>query len=153
MKTLLLLLILTASQPAHAQKYNWRRAIAPASFALASGAAWGFHETSVHHPDAYPDSWNPDFWDNRVSWKNKYYRNDPDNGAKYLGSTTFLSWTTDSKHLFGTVHRATLFGAGVSMGVNYKFGEKRKLWHYAADAAIGYAAFAIGFHSIYSLAF
>ena len=50
MKTLLFLLILAASQAAYTQKYNYRKAIAPASFALVSGAAYGFHETSVHHP-------------------------------------------------------------------------------------------------------
>ena len=153
MKTLLFLLILTASQAAYGQKYNYRKAVAPASFALVSGAAYGFHETSVHHPDRYPAGWNANFWDNRISWRNKYYQNDPANGAKYLGSTTFLAWTTDSKHLFGTVHRVTLFGAGVSAGIVYNRGERRKWWHYAVDAAITYAAFTVGFHSIYSLAF
>ena len=150
MKTLLIILtILALPHAALAQKYNWRKAIAPASFALVSGGAWGFHETSVHHPDRFPDSWNPNYWDARVSWKNKYYRNDPQNGAKYLGSTTFLAWTTDSKHLFGTIHRVAMFGAGVTITI----GEKRKWWHYGADAAISYAAFAVGFHSVYSLSF
>lgn len=90
MKTLLFLLILAASQAAYTQKYNWRKAIAPASFALVSGAAY---------------------------------------------------------------HRVTLFGAGISAGIVYNRGEKRKWWHYAVDAAITYAAFTVGFHSIYSLAF
>jgi hypothetical protein len=135
---------------AQAQKYNWRKAIAPASFALVSGAAYGFHETSVHHPDRIPAGWNANFWDNRISWKNKYYQNDPANGAKYLGSTTFLAWTTDSKHLFGSIHRVTLFGAGASAGIVYTRGERRKWWHYAADAAITYAAYSIGFHAVYS---
>lgn len=152
-KIVIILAFLASTQPAYTQKYNWRKAIAPASFALVSGAAYGFHETSVHHPDRYPDSWNPDYWDARVSWKNKYYQNDPANGEKYFGSTSFLAWTTDSKHLFGTVHRVTMFGAGVSAGIVYTRGEKRKWWHYAADAVISYAAFSIGFHSIYSLAF
>lgn len=149
-KIVLILAILTASQPAQAQKYNWRKAIAPASFALVSGAAWGFHETSVHHPDRFPDSWNPNYWDARVSWKNKYYRNDPQNGPKYLGSTTFLAWTTDSKHLFGTVHRVSMLGAGVSAGIVYNRGERRKWWHYGIDAAISYAAYSAGFHLVYS---
>ena len=65
MKTLLFLLIITASQAAYAQKYNYRNAIAPASFALVSGAAYGFHETSVHHPDRIPaggNAWNGGRW-------------------------------------------------------------------------------------------
>lgn len=137
----------------HLEKYNWKRAIAPASFALASGVCLGFHETSVHHPDAYPDGWNPLFWDNRISWTNKYQNGDKSQGANYFGSRSFLAWTTDAKHLFGTAHRLTMFGAGAAFGLSYRVGERRKWWHYAADAGISFAAFAIGFHGVYSVAF
>lgn len=139
--------------PTNAVKYDWTRAIAPASLALASGVCWGFHETSVHHPDRFPDSWNPMFWDGRISWQNKYQDGDKTQGANYFGSRTFLAWTTDAKHLFGTAHRLTMAGSGVAFGLTYRIGEKRKWWHYAADAGISYAAFVVGFHGVYSVAF
>jgi hypothetical protein len=135
--------------PAKAVKYNWKNAVIPAALSFASGMAWGFHETSVHHPSRYPDTWNRRFWDNSVSWTNKYRAGDPAQGEAFLGSTTFLAWTTDAKHLFGTVHRGTLFAAGVTLTI----GQKRPWWHYIADAGISYAAFATGFHSIYSITF
>lgn len=131
------------------EAYNYKKAILPASLAFASGASYGFHETSVHHPDRFPASWNKQFWDNRESWRNKYRNGDPTCGPAYFGSTTFLAWTTDSKHLFGTLHRTTMFASGVTMTI----GQRRPVWHYLADAAISFAAFSIGFHSIYTISF
>ena len=153
MKQAFILLLFAASLSAYGQKYDWRKAIAPASFALVSGACYGFHETAVHHPDNFPERWNKMYWDDRVSWRNKYQNGDPAQGERFFGSTSFLVWTTDAKHLFGTAHRVTLFGAGVSAGIVYKTGERRKWWHYAVDSAITFAAFTVGFHSVYSLAF
>jgi len=108
-----------------------------------SGASYGVHETVVHHPYRIPKSWDQQYWDARISWTNKYAE---DGSEKFFGSTTFLAWTTDAKHLFGTVHRATLFGAGVTIGI----GEKRPVWHYLCDAGLSFVAFSIGFHSVYS---
>ena len=40
------------------------------------------------------------FFDVRLSWKNKYKNGDPEQGRKFFGSTTFLVWLTDGWHLF-----------------------------------------------------
>lgn len=136
-------------QTGYPGKYSVTHTIVPASLALASGAAWGLHETSVHHADRIPAGWNRSFWDGRISWRNKYAGGNPDQGPKFPGSTTFLAWTTDAKHLFGTIHRGALFGAGVTIGI----GQRRPAWHYLADAGISFAAFTLGFHSIYTLFF
>lgn len=132
-----------------AQRYQPRYA----SFVLSavSGASWGIHETSVHHPNRFPESWNKQFWDNSLSWRNKYQDGNPTMGPKYWGSTSFLAWTTDAKHLFGTVHRGTLFAAGLTITIGEK--QKRKWWHYAADIGLSYLAYTGGFHATYSLAF
>lgn len=129
--------------------YNWKRPLVGASLAAASGACWGVHETVVHHPDRIPANWNSRYWDNRVSWRNKYAGGDPQAGPSYFGSTTFLAWTTDAKHLFGTAHRLSLFAAAVTVTI----GERRPWWHYTADIGICYLAFGVGFHSAYSLGF
>lgn len=129
--------------------YRWQRAIVPVLFSGMSGAAYGVHETVVHHPDRIPDSWSAQFWDNRVSWRNKYKYGNPQHGPAYPGSTTLFVWTTDAKHLFGSLHRSTLFGAGICIGI----GTRRPVWHYVADAGISFLAFTAGFHGSYSLIF
>ncbi len=142
-----LLIVFLISTQCLAQRYQPRYA----SFVLSavSGASWGIHETSVHHANRFPESWNKQFWDNNLSWRNKYQDGNKNLGPKYWGSTTFLAWTTDSKHLFGTIHRASLFAAGLTITI----GEKRKWWHYAADIGLSYVAFTAGFHGTYTLAF
>jgi len=127
----------------------YRPRIAPIGLALASGLAYGIHETVVHHPDRIPESWDRQWWDASRSWTNKYKAGDPAQGEKFPGSTTVLVWATDAKHAFGTAHRLTMFASGVTLTI----GEKRPTWHYIADAALSFAAFGIGFHSMYSLAF
>lgn len=129
--------------------YNWKRPAMGAGLACVSGATWGLHETLVHHysrfdarfPNAKQDFWNPQY-----SWRNKYKQGNPDLGPAYLGSTTFLAWTTDAKHLAGSLHRQTVFFSAVAI----TFGERRPLWHYLLDAGISFVGFSIGFHSVYS---
>lgn len=128
--------------------YSISHAILPASLSAISGVCYGLHETSVHHPDRIPASWDRRFWDNRVSWHNKYRNGDPDLGPAYFGSTTFLAWTTDAKHLFGTLHRSTLFAAGITISI----GDRRPAWHYLADAGLSFLCFSAGFHGVYTLA-
>lgn len=114
--------------------------------ALLSGALYGAHETIVHHPHRIPAGWNQTFWNNDISWRNKYAGGMPENGPRFPGSTTVFAWATDAKHLLGTGHRATLFMSGVTITL----GEKKPVWHYAVDAALSSVAFGLGFHTIYS---
>lgn len=133
-----------ANKPA----YNFNRAILPASLVFVSGASWGIHETCVNWPDRLPPSWNEYFWDNRVSWENKWKRGDDGEliiplTPRYWGSTGILVATTDAKHLFASAHRWGMMGTGISIGI----GEKRPWWHYVADAAISGVAYGIGFQT------
>jgi hypothetical protein len=113
---------------------------------LLSGALYGAHETVVHHPHRIPGGWNRNFWDNDISWRNKYAGGVPENGPRFPGSTTLFAWATDAKHALGTGHRATLFLSGVTITL----GERKPVWHYAVDAALSSVAFGLGFHTIYS---
>lgn len=130
-------------------RYTVKRAAMGAGIAGIAGATWGVHETAVHHPDRIPARWNRQFWDGRESWRNKYRHGDPAAGPAYFGSTTFLAWTTDAKHLFGTLHRTTLFGSAVVISI----GQRRPAWYYLIDAGISFVAFSAGFHWVYSVAF
>lgn len=125
--------------------YPGKSTIISSSLALVSGASFGLHEKISHHPWQIPASWNKEFWDPRISWRNKYAAGDPNMGPKFPGSTTYLAWSTDAKHLLGMVHRTSLFAAGVTIGI----GQKRPVWQYLADAGISFVAFTIGFHAVY----
>lgn len=121
----------------NAQKYDWRHVIAPASLSFAAGAAWGTNQTLYHKnekffrvfPGASRKFWGAD------SWKNKYNDFDPANGRN--GTPI---WFTDGRHLTASFTQVTLFGAGLTIGI----GEKRKWWHYAADAGISFLAYSAG---------
>lgn len=128
---------------------TYKPRVAPIALATVSGVCYGVHETVVHHPDRIPESWDKQWWDATRSWTNKYNGGNPANGEKFFGSTTFLAWTTDAKHLFGTTHRATLAGSAFTIGL----GEKRPFLHYVADFGLSFVAFSIGFHATYSVAF
>ena len=43
---------------------------------------------------------NPNFWNPKISWKNKYKNKNEKEGSAFFGSTTFLVFTTDAWHLF-----------------------------------------------------
>ena len=130
----------------NAQAYNWKRAILPASLSFASGASWGLNQTLEHHNDrffrVFPNAskrfWGPE------SWKNKYSDFDPSNGRNRVPI-----WFTDGKHLTATIAQTTIFGAGVTIGI----GQKRKWWHYVADAGISFAAYSAGNFLTYNLIF
>lgn len=42
---------------------------------------------------------NPYYWNPEFSWRNKYKNRDPNQGKRFVGSTTFLVWVTDAWHL------------------------------------------------------
>ena len=132
--------------------YNWKRATLGAGLCAVSGASWGLHETLVHHYSRFDRRFphaNPGYWDPRESWRNKYEQGDPALGPDFTGSTTFLAWTTDAKHLAASIHRGTLFGSAVVITL----GEYKPPWHYLLDAGICFVGFSLGFHGTYSLLF
>ena len=134
------------------QSYNWKHAILPAGLSFVSGASSGLHETILHHypqfkskfPEANDQYWNPD-----ISWKNKYANGNNADGPKFPGSTTVFVFTTDAYHFTNSIHRWTLFSAGLTIGI----GEKRPWWHYAIDTAVSFVSYSIGFHAVYSVYF
>jgi len=130
------------------EQYNWKHGALVSGLGLLSGAAYGMHETSVHHPWNLPQGWNKQFWDNRVSWQNKYKDGDPLKGAKFPGANTLFVATTDGKHLMATTHRASLFAGGFVIGLH--FGKGRSWEYLIVDALLFSAAHLAGFHFTYS---
>ena len=115
-------------------KYNWKRAIAPASLCFVSGATWGLHEATAHHWGSFharfPNA-NPKFWNPAISWETKEY----------------LGYKFDAKHLLTSTTQITGFGAGIFIGI----GERRPFWHYALDVGISFGAYTLGNAITYDL--
>lgn len=145
MKTMFLVLLLAFSASAQ-ERYNWKRAIAPASFSFVSGAAWGLNQTLEHRNAAFfrvfPGA-NSRFW-GADSWRNKYHNFSPEKGRNKTPI-----WITDGKHLSATINQVSAFGAGVCIGI----GQKRKWWHYAVDSGISFVAYSVGNVLTYNVIF
>lgn len=128
------------------QKWQWKHAIAPASLSFVSGAAWGTNQVLEHRNEAFfkvfPDA-NKKFW-GVDSWKNKYRNFNPENGRN---STPI--WFTDGKHLTASATQVFVFASGTTIGI----GEKRKWWHYIADAGICFVAYSAGNYLTYNQIF
>ena len=128
------------------ERYNWKRAILPASLCFVAGASWGTNQTLQHHnaeffrvfPGANRRFWGPD------SWKNKYNDFDPAQGRNKTPI-----WITDGKHLTASATQVLVFGAGLSIGI----GEKRKWWMYAIDIGSSFVAYSLGNVLAYNVTF
>lgn len=126
--------------------YKWKRAILPASLSFAAGAAWGTNQTLEHKnadffrvfPNASQKFWGVD------SWRNKYNGFNPENGRNKTPI-----WLTDGKHLTASATQVFVFASGVTIGI----GEKRKWWHYLADAGICFVAYSAGNYLTYNQIF
>lgn len=90
----------------HEKKSFWKRLEikkeAPIYLMLfVAGAADGLSQDLLFH---YPEfirstgATNEQYWNPELSWRNKYKDGDPENGAKFFGSTTFLVGLTDGYH-------------------------------------------------------
>lgn len=150
-RILLLLLLLTNSLVA--QTYKLRKAtIIGAGAMFIAGTANGTHETIHYHYDQFKSRFpnaNDRFWNPDISWRNKYKNGDVSQGERFPGSSTTFVFTTDAKHLLGTIHRGGLIVGGFTIAI----GEKRPWWHYTLDFAIVGVAYSAGFHGTYTLFF
>jgi hypothetical protein len=59
---------------------------------------------SFHFFESVFKELNMDWWNPNISWANKYKNQDPSQGPKFFGSTTFMVWVTDAWHLFGALY-------------------------------------------------
>lgn len=84
-----------------------------------AGAANGIMDTlQFHYTKSRYAKLNPDFWNPAISWKRKYKRNSDGSLVQplvpaYIGSTTWLVWTTDAWHLFKWLYQNSMRGAVV----------------------------------------
>ena len=136
---LVIAIILAFAGACHGQS-NFKKHIAPGVLVFVSGSAEGVMDHLQFHGD------NGDqFWDPRVSWKNKYKNRDVSQGMTFRGK--YLVFTTDGWHLMKFGRNITMFVA-----FTFKLGEPKKKWYlYVAEAAGYWVVNRAGFNLTYNL--
>jgi hypothetical protein len=153
---IILLAFLICALAAQAQektenKQKWKidkNKILTGSLVFVSGAAKGFNETlQFNYPifeKTFPGA-DKQWFDPKVSWRNKYEGGNPDNGPKFFLSTSLLVMFTDQYHFNNFIHRSALMSALV-----IKIGEGKKPWkHYVYDLLFYSACYQAGFSALY----
>jgi hypothetical protein len=86
---------------------------------------------------------DPFYWNPGISWRNKYKSRKTSEGPAFLGSTTFLVFTTDAWHLFQFLSNSFIVISMIMlMIVPYEF----KHWYY-------YVALFIPFKVVWGVTF
>jgi len=118
------------------------------SLVFVAGSAKGFNETLQFNYKIFEKTFpgaNKQWFDPKVSWRNKYKDGNPDNGPKSFLSTSLLVAFTDQYHLNNFIQRTALMGALV-----VKIGEGKKPFkHYLYDLAFYSACYSAGFAATY----
>lgn len=91
---------------------------------ILGGVCEGLREASKFYGDKLPNI-NPE-----NSWRNKYKNGDPNQGERFLGSTTIFSGLTDNYHLLGSVR--TLSGISYTSSLSIEF------YHFKANRRVFY---------------
>jgi hypothetical protein len=156
MRLIAMVLLLLVSFSVQAQERNvdkpkWRinkNKILTGSLVFVAGSAKGFNETLQFNYKIFEKTFpgaNKQWFDPKVSWRNKYEGGNPDNGAKSFLSTSLLVMFTDQYHLNNFIQRGALMGALV-----IKIGEgKKPLKHYVYDFVFYSACYSAGFAATY----
>ena len=139
------------AQQRSSDKPKWKidkNKILTGGLVFVGGAAKGFNETLQFNYKIFEKSFpgaNKQWFDPKVSWRNKYKGGNPDNGPKYFLSTSLLVMFTDQYHLNNFIQRMALMSAIV-----LKIGEGKKPFrHYLLDLAYYSACYTAGFAATY----
>lgn len=102
------------------------------SLQVVSGVADGFNQAIIHYNYG---KGNP-FWDNKISWTNKWKDGKPENGEKFFGSSTVFVMFTDGFHLTRFFDRASsMICIGISFS-EFKDYSKKDIWKVIAKKVI-----------------
>ena len=127
-----------------------KKDIAPLLLTFSAGVFEGTAEALKFHYPAVDSklSLNDNFWNPSISWRNKYKNNDPLQGNAFIGSTTFLVWTTDGYHLTRMMRNICIMTC-----ISIKIGERQRWYEYIFEAIIAYISYQLGFTVSYDIIF
>jgi hypothetical protein len=149
-------LLLLASYSLRAQekiadKPKWRidkNKILTGSLVFIGGSAKGFNETLQFNYKTFEKTFpgaNKQWFDPKVSWRNKYEGGNPDNGPKSFLSTSVFVMFTDQYHLNNFIQKTAIMTALV-----IKIGDGKKPFkHYVYDLLWYTACYQAGFSATY----
>ena len=155
MRTIAVLLLLASySLPAQekiADKPKWKidkNKIITGSLVFVAGSAKGFNETLQFNYKTFEKAFpgvNNQWFDPKVSWRNKYEGGNPDNGPKSFLSTSVFVMFTDQYHLNNFIQKTAIMTALV-----IKIGDGKKPFrHYVYDLLWYTACYQAGFAGTY----
>jgi len=113
-----------------------------------SGSAKGFNETLQFNYPIFEKTFpgvNDQWFNPKISWRNKYKDANPDNGPKFFLSTSAFVMFTDQYHLNNFIHKAALTSAIV---IRISDG-KKPFKHYLFDLLYYSACYQAGFSALY----
>ena len=139
------------AQEKTADKLKWKidkNKIITGGLVFVAGGAKGFNETLQFNykifEKTFPDV-NKQWFDPKVSWRNKYEGGNPDNGSKYFLSTSVFVMFTDQYHLNNFIQKTAIMTALV-----IKIGEPKKPFrHYVYDLLWYTMCYQAGFAATY----
>lgn len=141
---ILLLAIIGTCKAQGKRKNFWLKQSASFGFAFAAGAARGVNEVITHNYDQFeskhPNA-NDDFWNPKISWRNKYKDGTPESGAAFPLSTTVLVGLTDGYHVTNSI---AIISSTVSMGFTLSLYEKPNFKEILLQIAITATGFTLG---------
>lgn len=92
------------------------------------------------YPSSIFNRYDANWWDPRVSWRNKWKNGDPTQGEKYWGSSRWFVRFTDAWHFYQGMMFTGFIGAIVMYGT---------LFNFLLDFVILYLAFSVTFSVFY----
>jgi hypothetical protein len=117
------------------KKKRVRNYVITGSLVMLAGGADGFNQAlQFQYPGfkkAFPHA-SDQFWKPSLSGANKYKKGDPNQGARFPGSRTWLVFTTDGYHLTRFADHLLMSGAVAFKVAGY---QKKKWYIYVAEAA------------------
>jgi len=113
-----------------------------------SGAVNGFNQDYLFHFNQIAKKF-PNMLPNSEAWKNKYKNNNPKEGKKFFGSTTFLVGFTDPYHFTNMISRWAFAIAFTLLGILLS----GVWWHVVLGVITLYFIWSLGFHFTYTLIF
>ncbi len=120
------------------------------SLVLLAGASDGLNQALMYQyggfKDAFPKA-HDQFWKPAMSGANKYKNGDPNQGAAFPGSKTWLVFLTDGYHLTRFADHLFMSGA---VAVKISGFEKKKWYVYVLEAASYWLVNRAGFSLVYN---
>lgn len=85
--------------------------------------------------------WDENYFNPKISWKNKYKNYSINDDPKFWGSTSVLAWTTDAHHLRNTLRNMLICG---NVAVSLTLYQKPKFKQILKQSLLSWGSFALG---------